>query len=177
MAGKEVNLVMSYATRLPQKPPMKHLDPLLNNPNAVTTSLSPDLTFIHRPPPSAPTPHSYTVNPSSPLLRTESPPSSVDSALPPPLAKPKLKLPRLPEDEIMKIRRLRMENPTLYTRRELANSFGCSPAFVSYVAPLNRSEKRAALAKRDRDHEKARERWGERAALIREIRRKRKEFW
>jgi Mitochondrial ribosomal protein subunit L20 len=156
---------------------MKHPDPLLNNPNAVTTSLSQDLTFIHRPPPSAPTPHSYTVNPSSPLLRTEPLPSSVGSALPPPLEKPKSKPPQLQEDEIAKIQRLRMENPARHTRRELANSFGCSPAFVSYVAPLNRSEKRAALAKRDREHEKARARWGEKAALVREIRRKRKEFW
>ena len=97
--------------------------------------------------------------------------------MPPPLEKPKLKPPQLPEDEIMKIRRLRMENPALYTRRVLANSFGCSPAFVGYIAPLNRSEKRAALAKRDREHEKARARWGEKAAIIREIRRKRKEFW
>jgi Mitochondrial ribosomal protein subunit L20 len=97
--------------------------------------------------------------------------------LPPPLAKPKLGAPRLPEDTIMEIQRLRMEDPVFYTRRVLANAFGCSPAFVSYVAPLRRSEKLVAVAKRDREHEKARARWGEKAALIREIRRKRKEFW
>jgi hypothetical protein len=48
---------------------------------------------------------------------------------------------------------------------------------VSYVAPLSPSQQRAALAKRDREHEKARARWGEKAALIREIRSKRKDFW
>lgn len=170
-------LTRGYATRLPQKPPMRHSDPLLNNPNAVATSLPENLTFIHRPPPTAPTPLSYTVSPSSPLLRTESLPPSTGSTLPPPLAKPKLGAPRLPEDTIMEIQRLRMEDPVFYTRRVLANAFGCSPAFVSYVAPLRRSEKLVAVAKRDREHEKARARWGEKAALIREIRRKRKEFW
>ncbi|KAI0301144.1 mitochondrial ribosomal protein subunit L20-domain-containing protein [Multifurca ochricompacta] len=170
-------LTRGYATRLPQKPPMRHPDPLLKSPNAVITSLPEDLTFIHRPPPSAPTPLSYTVNPSSPLLRTETFPPSTSSALPPPLSKPKLERTRMPEDQIIEMRRLRTKDPKAYTRSKLANLFGCSPAFVSYVAPLARSERRAALAKRDQGHEKARARWGEKSALIREIRRKRKEFW
>jgi len=83
----------------------------------------------------------------------------------------------LPEDKISEIQRLRMENPTLYTRSRLADTFGCSPSFVSYVAPLKPSQQRSVLAKRDREHEKARSRWGEKAAVIREIRKKRKEFW
>ena len=156
---------------------MRHPDPLTNNPNAVSTSLPEDLTFIHRPPPSAPTPHSYTVNPSSPLLRTEPQTSLPVSALPPPLKNATLAHPCLPEDKISEIQQLRMENPEFYTRSRLANAFGCSPSFVSYVAPLNPSQQHAALAKRDREHEKARTGWGEKAALIREMRRKRKEFW
>jgi len=170
-------LTRGYATRLPQRPPMRHPDPLSNNPNAVSTSLPEDLTFIHRAPPSPPTPHSYTVNPSSPLLQTETQTSLPASALPPPLENATLAHPRLPEEKISEMRRLRMENPALYTRSWLANTFGCSPSFVSYVAPLSPSQQRAALVKRDREHEKARARWGEKAALIREIRRKRKEFW
>lgn len=170
-------LMRGYATRLPQRPPMRHPDPLSNNPNAVSTSLSEDLTFIHRPPPSPPTPHSYTVNPSSPLLQAETQTSSPASALPPPLKNATSEHPHLPEEKISEIRRLRMENPTFYTRSWLAKTFGCSPSFVSHVAPLSPSQQRAALAKRDREHEKARARWGEKAALIREIRRKRKEFW
>ncbi|KAI9465021.1 mitochondrial ribosomal protein subunit L20-domain-containing protein [Lactarius psammicola] len=166
-----------YATRLPQKLPMRHPDPLLNNPNTVTTSLPEDLTFIHRPPPSASTPFSYTVNPTSPLLLTESPRLATGSALPPPLARPKLERPRLSDDKITEIQRLREQDPKRYTRTRLAEMFGCSPAFVGYVAPLGRSEKRAALAKRERAHEKARAQWGEKAAIIREIRKKRKEFW
>jgi hypothetical protein len=170
-------LTRGYATRLPQRPPMRHPDPLSNNPNAVSTSLSEDLTFIHRPPPSFPTPHSYTVNPSSPLLQTEAHTSSPASALPPPLKNATSAHPRVPEEKISEIRRLRMENPALYTCSRLASTFGCSPSFVSYIAPLSTSQQRTALAKRDREHEKARARWGEKAALIREIRRKRKEFW
>ena len=172
-----ISLTRGYATRLPQKPPMRHPDPLLNKPNAVSTSLPEDLTFIHRPPPSAPTPLSYTVSPSSPLLRTgpQTPPTG--SALPPPLKNATLAHPRLPEDKISEMRRLRMENPAFYTRSRLADTFGCSPSFVSYVAPLNPSQQRAVLAKREQEHEKARSRWGEKAALIREIRKKRKEYW
>jgi len=83
----------------------------------------------------------------------------------------------LPEDKITELQRLRTENPVLYTRKKLADTFRCSPSFVSYVAPLKPFQQRAALARQDREHEKARARWGEKAALIREIRKKRKEFW
>lgn len=170
-------LTRGYATRLPQKPPMRHPDPLLNKSNAVSTSLPEDLTFIHRPPPSAPSPLSYTGNPSSPLLRAEPPTPLADVSLPPPLKQSTMVHPRLPEDKIKELQRLRMENPGLYTQKKLANIFGCSPSFVSYVAPLKSSQQRAAVARRDREHEKARSRWGEKAALIREIQKKRKEFW
>ena len=170
-------LARGYATRLPQKPPMRHPDPLLNNPNTVATSLPEDLTFIHRPPPSASTPFSYTSNPTSPLLLTGSPSTATGSALPLPLARPKLERFRLSDDKIAEMQRLRVQDPKRYTRSRLAEMFECSPVFVGYVAPLARSEKKAALARRDQAHEKARAHWGEKAALIREIRKKRKEFW
>ncbi|KAH9160660.1 mitochondrial ribosomal protein subunit L20-domain-containing protein [Lactarius sanguifluus] len=170
-------LTRGYATRLPQKPPMRHPDPLLKNPNTVTTSLPEDLTFIHRSPPSASTPFSYTINPTSPLLLAESPAAATSSSLPPPLARPKLERPRLSDDKITEMQRLRVQDPKRYTRTRLAEMFGCSSALVSYVAPLARSEKKAALKKREQMHEKARARWGEKAALIHEIRKKRKEYW
>ena len=170
-------LTRGYATRLPQKPPMRHPDPLLNKPNAISTPLPEDLTFIHRPPPSAPTPLSFTVNPSSPLLRTSPPIPPTESSLPPPLKRPTSTHPRLSEDKIKELQRLRSKNPALYTRQKLADTFGCSPSFVSYVAPLKPSQQRTALARREREHDKARARWGEKTAVIREIRKKRKEFW
>ncbi|KAI0264015.1 mitochondrial ribosomal protein subunit L20-domain-containing protein [Gloeopeniophorella convolvens] len=169
-------LVRGYATRLPQKPPMRHPDPLLKDPSAVTTSLPDDLTFIHRPPPSAPTPLSFTTNPVSPLLRPA--PAALDGApLPPPLAKPKPGYKRVPDEAIAEMRRLRTENPKLWTRSKLAEKFGCSHSFISYAAPLSRDARRIALARRDTVHEKARARWGEVTATIRDIRKKRKEFW
>jgi len=70
-----------------------------------------------------------------------------------------------------------VQDPKRYTRTRLAEMFGCSSAFVSYVAPLARAEKKAALTRRERTHEKSRARWGEKAVLIHEIRKKRKEFW
>lgn len=170
-------LTRGYATRLPQRPPMRHPDPLLNKPNAISTPLPEDLTFIHRPPPSAPSPLSFTVNPSSPLLHTAPSIPPAGYSLPPPLKKPTSTHPRLSEDNVNELQRLRSENPALYTRKKLANTFGCSPSFVSYVAPLKPSQQRATLARRERQHDKARSRWGEKAALIREIRKKRKEFW
>jgi hypothetical protein len=81
------------------------------------------------------------------------------------------------DDNIREIQRLRVEDPKRYTRTRLAEMFGCSTAFVGYVAPLARSEQKAALSRRDRRHEMARAQWGEKAALIHEIRKKRREFW
>jgi hypothetical protein len=83
----------------------------------------------------------------------------------------------LSDDKVTEIQQLRVKDPKRYTRTRLASMFGCSPAFVSYVAPLERTEKKAALTRRERVHEKARTRWGEKAALINEMRKKRKEFW
>ncbi|KAH0831916.1 hypothetical protein J3R83DRAFT_12799 [Lanmaoa asiatica] len=75
----------TYATRRPEKPPARFPDPLRNNPNAVVTPLEGDkLTFIHRPPPSAPSPHSTTLDPASPLLR----PAATTGGPLPPLLRP-----------------------------------------------------------------------------------------
>ncbi|KAJ2978638.1 hypothetical protein NUW54_g11257 [Trametes sanguinea] len=58
----------SYATRLPERPPYRAPDPLRNNPHATYQELADkNLTFIHRPPPTAPSPLSYTTSPASPL--------------------------------------------------------------------------------------------------------------
>ncbi|KAI0055857.1 hypothetical protein BV25DRAFT_1832830 [Artomyces pyxidatus] len=169
------SLRRGYATRLPEKPPMRHPDPLVNNPNAVVTPLPDELTFIHRPPPSAPTPLSYTTNPSSPLLRPA--PQSTDGPLPPPLNTAKEQPPRLSDEKIADMQRLRAENPKYYSRSRLAKMFDCTPSFVSYMAPLPRPEKREVLAIRDEAHEEVRARWGEKKVIVREIRKKRKEFW
>ncbi|TFY83790.1 hypothetical protein EWM64_g215 [Hericium alpestre] len=140
------------------------------------TTLPDDLTFIHRPPSSAPTPFSYTTNPTSPLLRSSSS-KPVDAPLPPPLRPTAAQKPRLSEEQLYEMRRLRASNPTLYTRKKLAEKFNCSEAFVGLVTPLSRQQQRVALDRRDQEHERARAQWGEKKLIVREIRKKRKEFW
>ncbi|KAI0042157.1 chondroitin AC/alginate lyase [Auriscalpium vulgare] len=162
----QLGLRRTYATRLPEKPPMRHPDPLINNPAAVVTPLSEDLTFIHRPPPSAPTPFSYTTNPSSPLLRPASP---ADAPLPPTLkdtsAAPKP--PRMSDAKIAEMRALRASNPKL-SRTFLAQKFECTPAFVSLMAPLSHPAQRDNLELRDRAHAEVRAQWGEKKLIMNE---------
>lgn len=167
----------SYSTRLPEKPRMRHPDPLANNPHATTTTLPGDLTFIHRPPPSAPTPLSYITNPASPLLKPPSPSPSADASLPPLLHKAAEPKPRMSDKDLTEMRRLRAINPAYYTRKRLAERFNCTETFVGYMAKLSTGAHRVALQKREREHESARSKWGEKKLIVREIRSKRKEFW
>ncbi|THH06803.1 hypothetical protein EW146_g9499 [Bondarzewia mesenterica] len=166
----------AYSTRLPEKPRMRQPDPLLGNPKATTTSLPDDLTFIHRPPPSAPTPLSYTTNPTSPLLRPAAP-SSADTSLPPLLRKSAEPKPRMSDEDLAEMRRLRALNPAYYTRSRLAERFNCTATFVGYMAKLSTGAHRTASQKLDLQHEKARSKWGEKKLIVREIRKKRKAFW
>ncbi|KAL6308431.1 mitochondrial ribosomal protein subunit L20-domain-containing protein [Sparassis latifolia] len=165
-------LCRTYATRLPQRPPYRAPDPLKNNPNAV--SLPEDLTFIHRPPPSAPSPLSYTTSPASPLLHPE--PSS-SSSLPPLLRTDKPQSPRLSQEDLLKIRKLRVEDPLTWTRSKLAKEFNCTPNFIGRAAAMKVRDRKKVLAQRDEEHEKARGLWGEKKSLFREIAKKRRDFW
>lgn len=165
----------SYATRLPQNPPYRPPDPLINNPRAVYQELPEKLTFIHRPPPTAPSPLSYTTSPSSPLLRGG--PVSSAGALPPRLGKDRGEKPRLSDEDIAKIRTLRREDPITWTRRRLAKEFDCTPWFVGKLVSLTGSDRRRALEQREKEHGADRAKWGERKSLQADIRKKRKEFW
>lgn len=167
----------TYATRRPEKPPARFPDPLRNDPNAVVTPLDGDgLTFIHRPPPSAPSPFSTTLDPASPLLR---PATSAGGRLPP-LLRPSEYRPgpeRMSKEDIEKLRSLRRSDPGVYSCTRLANMFNCTPSFVSQVAALPRSLRRA-FAKRQQDRVDATKAgWGERKATFRAIREKRRQFW
>ncbi|KAI0308589.1 mitochondrial ribosomal protein subunit L20-domain-containing protein, partial [Amylostereum chailletii] len=149
----------SYATRLPQKPPMRHPDPLLNNPNATTSSLPGDLTFIHRPPPTSPSPLSLTTDPASPLLKAAST-SSQATKLPPPLRAPSNQQPQMSDEDIVEMKRLRASNPTFYTRKRLSEQFNCTPSFVGLMARLSTSDHRAVQQKLEQTHEDVRAQWG-----------------
>ncbi|KAF8523203.1 mitochondrial ribosomal protein subunit L20-domain-containing protein [Gautieria morchelliformis] len=173
--------VRGYATRRPERPPPKIKDPLLSA-NAVHHQIAPNLTFIHRPPPTAPTPFSLSTAPSSPLLLPATPVPSSDAStstrLPPRIQKPQNQPEtKLTDEQIEEIRRLRTADPIVHTRQKLAKQFGCSPAYIPMVAPLRKAETRKALARRDQEHEANRSRWGERKEMVVAIRKKRRSLW
>ncbi|KAK0503855.1 mitochondrial ribosomal protein subunit L20-domain-containing protein [Armillaria luteobubalina] len=182
--GRTLSFTRSYATRYPrpkpgtsEKPPYRAPDPLINNPTAAVTTLpDEELTFIHRPPPTSPSPFSLTTDPASPLLRYRVKPT--ESALPP-LSRPieKVQPERVSEAVIEKIKKLRRGNPEKYSRETLAKMFGCTQTFVGLVAALKSSKRKSLLKKREAGHQLEREKWSERHTLVKAIRAKRRELW
>ncbi|KAG8728929.1 hypothetical protein FRC12_021392 [Ceratobasidium sp. 428] len=162
--------VRNYAVARPNPRPK---DPVLRSPNADVQKITPDVTFIHNPPSSVPTPYSLTTAPASPLLvKRSSEPST--APLPPELHHTKPSNgPKLSQAEIEEIKQLRYADPKANSCQVLARRFGCTPLFVSMVAPLGK-EQRQELEK---EQKALRENWGERKRQSREIRKKRREFW
>lgn len=148
-------------------------DPVLNSPNAKVQQISPDVTFIHNPPSSVPTPHSLTTAPASPLLSKRAP--NADTSSLPPEIRPKAKSagPKLTQPQIEEMRKLRLQDPKTNSCQVLARKYGCSPVFVSMVAPLPAEQRKEV----EKELNEQREEWGERKRLVREIRKKRREFW
>ncbi|KAH8108736.1 hypothetical protein DFH11DRAFT_1071178 [Phellopilus nigrolimitatus] len=135
------NFARSYATRRPIKPPPKIIDPLTSSSQANIQSFPDGVTFVHRPPPTAPSPFSTTILPASPLLRTSEPSSSSpdepsSSSSPetvpvPPRMRREREFPDnrvLTETDFAEMRELRAANPTYYTRTRLAKKFNCPPS-------------------------------------------------
>ncbi|KAE9403985.1 hypothetical protein BT96DRAFT_917155 [Gymnopus androsaceus JB14] len=178
-------LARAYAPKWPrpkpgtaERPPYRAPDPLINNPSATVTALpDEDLTFIHRPPPTAPSPISYTTNPISPLLK---PASSVISSQLPPLLRPSADktLPqRLTEEQVAEIRRLRALDPVKWTRGQLAKKFDCSQQFVALIAATKKSTRIKLVRRRDEEHQANREKWSARKSLVNAISQKRRQHW
>ncbi|KAF8650161.1 hypothetical protein AX16_005395 [Volvariella volvacea WC 439] len=178
-------LLRTYATKWPrprpgtsERPPYRAKDPLVNNPSATVTTFEEEgLTFIHRPPPTAPTPHSLTTAPASPLLWSK--PTPVDGPLPPPI-RPSAEKPqpeRASDEVIASIKELRRSNPSEYSRGKLAKMFGVTPSFVGAVAALKKSQRTALIKERDQKHAEVREKWSERKSIVRAIRAKRRALW
>src|SRR5262245_7455973 len=78
----------TYKNRHAERPPYRAPDPLVHNPDAKVTMLEQDLTFIHRPPPTALTPFSLTTAPASPLLRRPAKETPLPPVLRPSAARP-----------------------------------------------------------------------------------------
>jgi hypothetical protein len=177
-----LSLVRHYAPKYPrprpgtsERPAYRPSDPLINNPKAAVKIFEEDnLTFIHRPPSTAPSPYSLTTAPASPLLR---PASSHVEPLPPVLRQPPDEKPRMPDEQIEKMRHLRFSNPSVYSRGKLAKMFNCTQAFVAQWAALKKPQRKALIRIRDQRHERHREKWSEKHALVKAIRAKRREMW
>ncbi|KAF2138464.1 uncharacterized protein K452DRAFT_216082, partial [Aplosporella prunicola CBS 121167] len=112
----------------------------------------------------------------TPLSAASFPPSRAtptnSAALPPPVRAPYTKKYHLTEADIEEIRRLRRDDPAVWTREALAKKFDCSQFFVGLVAPA--PERGAAKAL---ELEEARKRWGRRKREAREDRVRRREMW
>ena len=180
-------LVRHYATKYPrprpgtsERPPMHRPDPLENNPKAVVTELPEEnLTFIHRPPPTAPSPYSLTTAPASPLLWPR--PTPTDAVPLPPVSRPSLyksqQPERLSDEDVEKIRQLRRSDPETYSRQKLAKMFGCTQTFVGAVAALKKSQRKKLIRKEEEQFERQRGAWSEQKLMARAIRGKRRELW
>ena len=103
--------------------------------------------------------------------------SSTDSAaaapLPPALQEPRQKKYHLKAGDIAEIRRLRTLDPFQWTRKRLAEKFGCTEFFVGMCVQANEErmqwhERNLAMAKR---------RWGPKRRTAREERLKRRALW
>jgi len=165
-------------THKAHKPPPRFTDPLNNNPLAGIQQLEDEnLTFIHRPPPTAPTPFSTTLEPASPLLR---PLTKANGGRLPPLLRPSAYVkepPRVTREQLEEIRRLRREDPATYSRSKLAEMFNCTTHFIAQVAALPPSQRKQFRRRQEVEHEAYRSQWGETKSLIMEIRKKRRQFW
>ncbi|VDB95756.1 unnamed protein product [Peniophora sp. CBMAI 1063] len=154
-------LVRAYATG-PERPKPRMPDPLADPAHASTSALPDgDLTFIHRPPPSIPSVHSYTTNPASPLLRPASD-APADTPLPPALDDIQAPGARLTDAQVQEMRKLRQLNPEKYTQRKLGRMFGVSPSTVGLIATLKQTQRTKARKEFFAEHEKIRQSWGER---------------
>lgn len=182
MSALARSLRRCYSTRLPTRPPPKVPDPLVDVPKI---QLDDNLTFIHRPPPTMPSPESFTTAPSSPLLRPPSQPQGImtsftDPSLPPvsrPSLIPKKQHPRMTDQDIRSMRELRHSDPAEWTCTKLAAKFNCSPGFVSLVAGLKGSDWKKQVRGVAEQHQHARDRWGDKRALLQKIRAKKRDFW
>jgi hypothetical protein len=184
-ASFKFSTIRTYGTRthvMPRthkahKPSPRVLDPLKNTNVDVQELEDDNLTFIHRPPPTAPTPFSTTLEPASPLLR---PPTKPEEGRLPPLLRPSAYVkepPRVTPEQMEEIRRLRQEDPEKYSRSRLAEMFNCTSHFVANIAALHPTQRKQFTRRRDEEHEAVRQSWGARKSLFMDIRKKRREFW
>ncbi|MCJ1362854.1 hypothetical protein MMC16_001960 [Acarospora aff. strigata] len=98
---------------------------------------------------------------------------SQTSKLPPPVRKPYEKKYHLTAADMEEIRKLRTEDPNLWTRDKLATKFNCSKLFIGIVCEASPERKESQQQVLDAVKLK----WGKRRRIAREDRVKRREAW
>ena len=100
-------------------------------------------------------------------------PPSQTTKLPPSVRKPYEKQYHLTAADMEEIRRLRRENPDVWTRDKLAKKFKCSNLFVGIVCEASPERKKS----QQQILEAVKLKWGRRRRIAREDRAKRRELW
>ena len=123
-----------------------------------------------RSPPSAPA----SISTPSPASADHTPVTTPPRApLPPPVKRPRRKTYHLGAAEIAEIRRLRATDPFVWTRKKLAERFGCTEFFVGMCMPANQER----MEWHERNLEAAKTRWGPKRRWARHERTQRRELW
>lgn len=150
---------------------------------AIPAPRSPHDHIVFNPPSSAPSPYHTPpafLPPGDPRRRLlaqahahANPYVDSERRLPPPVHEPYEKKYHLKQEEIEEIRRLRYEDPFKWTRKVLAEKFGCTEFFVGIIAQASQKRKEWST----RLSEQTKEKWGKRRTYAREERTKRREMW
>jgi hypothetical protein len=147
-------------------------DPLEQASNAVRHAIPTGETFIVRPPPSAESPYNLK---SSQQQTTVVYPTSAH-VLPPALSPNRSDIKgekEMSAESIQAIREMRATDPFENTASKLAKKFGCSPAFVQIVAPVNKEVR--IVKQKEIEIKKAN--WGANKTMQRQLRQERKSLW
>lgn len=149
-------------------------DPLDSAPNAVRHALPTGETFIVRPPPSQPSPlNKANSDTTYGLPNAHTAPIEAMPALRKTRRSNKGGEAQLTAEQIAQIQSLRQTDPNQHTAVQLARQFGCSPLYISMVAPISKSH-RQTLEQKDY---LLRSGWGEKKVLQKELRKERKLLW
>ncbi|WFD29843.1 eukaryotic sulfide quinone oxidoreductase [Malassezia sp. CBS 17886] len=165
------------ATAFRNTPSRRPRDPLTKSRTAIRFPLDGGETFIVRPPPSQEPPRITTYAADGLMSGADLLPDASAQTLPPPL-RPQRRSVRASEsslssEQIAEIQQLRAQNPYANTAGKLAKQFGCSPTFVSIVAPAPKAVREARRA----EEELRKATWGMNKRVARHERRERRALW
>lgn len=104
---------------------------------------------------------------------TDSDSQPQNTRLPPPVRKPYEKRYHLTAEDMEEIRKLRREDPNVWTRDKLAKKFDCSNLFIGIVCEASQERKES----QQKVLEAVQSKWGRRRRIAREDRGKRRETW